>query len=80
MAKVGDVGACELLKLFRSDRSLVPPRVLKAKVRGVIGLRPRWNPGVSGLGYTVSVRESSTDSNFAQRSFLRRFFSAYWAF
>jgi hypothetical protein len=55
ICKVGLLGAFGVLKWFRSGRSFVPPNLLNASVRGVMGfnaglLIPTVEPGVRGTG------------------------------
>lgn len=78
MAKEGEVteasvafGAFGVLNWLLNGRSLVPPSVLNASVRGVIGFNAPWKPGVWGTGYAnlpSPVTGSSTISNLAHFS------------
>ena len=59
---MGEVGAFGELKWLRSGRSLVPPRVLKAMVRGVMGLSPFCRPGVSGIAPVANASSCKASS------------------
>src|ERR1700742_2283443 len=83
VARGGDavtVGALGELKCDLNGKSFVPPSVLNAIVRGVIGLS-FCGPGVSGTGYLATVVSPVSSSwyvsNFAHRSAFSRCFSAY---